>query len=231
MQNHDVDRISSSYFGGFTSAIKYLTDINLVTNIFENRDEILRSRMKTKNDTLKTKKVKELGSIKNQNDKIRQNKTDHEQIRKRNRIVAFKKERFEKTIKNRDKTIPVSQIRMVKDEKVRKSFLRKYKLSNRSLFHKNLNILKEQLSSFSNKYEIIILIPLYDDILYDSITNSYRNDYNYYVESLKKLPFPVIYLQDISNQFVFPDPVHGNFENGTLISKINHERTTLYKRH
>lgn len=231
LQNHDVDRISSSYFGGFTSAIKYVTDINLVTNIFENRDKILKNRMVTKNDTLKTKKVEELGSIKNQNDKIRENKTDHEQIRKRNRIIAFKKERFEKTIKNRDKTIPVSKIRMVKDEKVRTSFLRKYKLSNRSLFHKNLDILKDQLSSFSNKYEIIILIPVYDDILYDSITNSYRNDYNYYVESLKKLPFEVIYLQDISNQFVFPDPVHGNFENGTLISKINHERGTLYKRH
>jgi hypothetical protein len=152
LQNHDVNRVSSSYFGNSVAGIKYLTDINLLINIVENKNKILKNREKTKNDTIKAKEDKELGNIKNQNDKIRENKINPEQIRKRNRIIVFKKERFEKTIKNIDRTAPVNKSRMIKDEKIRKSFLRKFEAGNRSLFYENLDILKNQLSSFDNKY-------------------------------------------------------------------------------
>ena len=229
LQNHNVNRVSSSYFKNYYAGISYLTDINLVTNIFENREKILDNRKKILNDTLKLKEDKDIISIKSLNDKIRQNKTDPDQIKKRNRIVVFKKERFEKTIKHRDRNAPVHKNRMVKDDKIRKSFLRKFKVGNRALFDKNLNLLKKQISNISDKYEIIIMIPTYDDILYDSIINNHSNDYKYYIESLNKFPSTVINLQNISDEFVFADPVHGNFENGTLIYKINNERSTFSK--
>lgn len=220
VQNHDINRISSSYFDNYTAGIKYLTDINLLTNIIENKSEILKNRTETKKDTLK--KEKKI-SIKNQNDQIRKNKIDPEKIKKRKRIVIFKKERFHKKLKHPDKPKESN----ANDEKVRENILRTYNKVNRSQFNRNLEILKNQLSALDDQYEIIIIIPAYDNILYDLIIENHRNYYKYYVSSIKKLPYTVINLQDRSNEFVFPDPIHGNYENGTLIYKINNELETL----
>ncbi len=226
IQKHDINRISTSYFDTYTAGIKYLTDINLVSNIIENKNKILENRNKFQRDTLKLKKDRALGSIKDQNDKIRENKIDAEQIRKRKRIIEFKKERFEKTIKYRDRNAPVDKNRTIKDGKIRKSFLRKFEISDRVLFLKNMDILKGQLSNFAGKYEIILMIPTYDDILYNSIIAKNGEDYKYYIETIKQLPYTIFNLHDISNEFVFVDPVHGNFENGMLIHKINQELTS-----
>lgn len=226
INNHDVNRIVSSAFNSRLSSVEYLTDVNLVANIIENREKIFENKKKIESDTSKTKE-EELVNNKSRNLQIRLYKSDPKQIKWRNRIVEYKKERYETSIKNRDKTIPYAKSRITKDDKIRQSFLRIYEAGSPALFDKNLEIFKSQLASFSAKYEVIIMIPTYDDILYSAITESYNDDYQYYIESLKKLPYKIIDLQDISNEFVFADPVHGSYENGTLIYKINHEFSTF----
>lgn len=225
--NHDINRISTSSFSSSLKTLNYLTDVNMVTSIFENRDKIVENRKKVKSDTSNIEGEKEIESIKSLNKKIRQEKYDPEKIKWRNRIVEFKKERFENSIKNRDKTIPVEQFKKDKDKKIRQSFLKNYENGNRTLFDRNLNMLKSKLASIGNNYEIIVIIPTYDEILYNTIVEDHGDDYKYYINQLKALPYKVIDLHDISNEFVFVDPVHGNFENGTLIHKLNYELTSL----
>lgn len=225
--NHDVNRIASSSFNSSLKTLNYLTDINMLTSIFENRNKILENRKKVKSDTSKIEEKNEMVSINSLNKIIRQEKYDPEKIKWRKRIVEFKKERFESSIKNRDKTIPVEQFKKDKDKKIRQSFLKNYENGNRTLFDRNLDILKSQLASISSNYEIIVMIPTYDEILYNTIIEYHGDDYKYYMNKLKAFPYKVIDLQDISNEFVFVDPVHGNFENGTLIHKLNYELTSL----
>jgi len=222
LEDHTTNRISNSKFNAPLIGVKYLTDKNLLENIYEKRKEILEDFKKEKRENDKV-----IESKKDINNKIRENKNDEERWKKRNQNREIRKNIFIESQNEKKEEIKNGINKVTADNNVRASFLRKFQVGNRSLFHENLKIFMKQVSKYDGKYEVVIFIPAYDDLLYDSVINDYCDDYEYYLKILKELPFSVINLQEISNEFSFGDPVHGGFLNGSLVYKINHDSTTL----
>lgn len=105
-------------------------------------------------------------------------------------------------------------------EKVRNLFLSSYNTTSRKTFDKNLLDLMRAVTNLKSKYTVGVLVTPYDNSLFKEIMLHHKEDYYYYLNSLKssmlKESVQVINLQDIANRFTFVDPVHGILENESI---------------
>lgn len=115
------------------------------------------------------------------------------------------------------------------EKQIEKLFLRFYNTTNRAAFDDNLSNIMDEIFKLKIKYNVKIIIPPYKKSFLKKILTTYKEDYNYYLNSLHKESIPVLNLQEYENDFRFVDPVHGFMREGVLNKMIEFPTKQYYK--